>query len=362
MMMYFRATTTTISPLLIFIVVIVNAGISCVSAFTTNNPGGFYSHQPAAPPSFVGGQQNSVPFHRAIDDTSLHVSGRIFPSLNTDQQQNHQDNWDGYYRQLHLHSRSQKWHYTLDHRSGATAVSPLSVVASYPHGQDLFSKRITGTKRILAAMIVFLSAKRLMLAGPAILQLYQTFPMVMAMITCGTNSAVADLISQFKSIQTTMNNGSTNNLVELFSMLNLKKTMSCSTYGVMILGFLGNLAYSKLLPFLFGTKANLSTIVSQSLFDNLIAAPLFWLPTNYIMKALFFRDQTSIRDSLRLYWKDITQAKLLIKYWSVWIPAQFLTFSIIPTPFRVPFVAAIGFCWAMILSSLSAKKAPPATA
>ena len=61
----------------------------------------------------------------------------------------------------------------------------------------------------------------------------------------------------------------------------------------------------------------------------------------------------SVQNSLQKYVQDVSERGLLLRYWSIWIPAQSLTFSVIPQHFRVAFVAVISFFWVFILSSIS---------
>ena len=91
--------------------------------------------------------------------------------------------------------------------------------------------------------------------------------------------------------------------------------------------------------------------------DNLIAAPFLCLPVAYIFKTAFTTDDDlsldTLKESLNKYISDVMERGLLFKYWSIWLPVQFLTFGVIPEHFRVTFVALVSFFWIAILSSVS---------
>ena len=91
--------------------------------------------------------------------------------------------------------------------------------------------------------------------------------------------------------------------------------------------------------------------------DNLIAAPFLCLPVAYIFKTAFTTEGDLSVDTLKVglekYVSDVMGRGLLFKYWSIWLPVQFLTFGVIPEHFRLTFVALISFFWIAILSSVS---------
>ena len=82
--------------------------------------------------------------------------------------------------------------------------------------------------------------------------------------------------------------------------------------------------------------------------DNLVNAPLFWLPTAYLFQALLFR--TSMKEAVQKYYTDARYNGLLTKYWSLWFPVQCVNLYLVPKHFRVACVAAVSFFWMIILS------------
>ena len=57
-----------------------------------------------------------------------------------------------------------------------------------------------------------------------------------------------------------------------------------------------------------------------------------------------------LREGFDRYMTDIDEG-LLTKYWTVWLPAQTLSFSMIPEHLRVVFMATVSFGWFIVLSS-----------
>ena len=163
----------------------------------------------------------------------------------------------------------------------------------------------------------------------------------------------------------------------------LRQTLSYVTYGAMGLGLGSAIMYTQIMPRLLLHLFNLITTTTggggggpllsmlvQTCFDNFICAPLLWLPPAYIIKSLFFPTAryTSVRTGefkprairtnlivgLQNYWSDVRTKGLLWKYWSIWLPAQMITFSSwVPTHFRSPMTAGISFLWLLVLMNLA---------
>ena len=178
---------------------------------------------------------------------------------------------------------------------------------------------------------------------------YQSYPTESAVLTCGVKASVADCIAQVRSWKDAATGkegeGGAENSIEI------KRNLSYIVYGGIFIGLMCNLEYNCLFPILFGDDTSLITLCKKNFFDNFISAPLMWLPPLYMTKAVMF--EYPLEEGLRKYVHDVKEEGLLLKYWSVWVPAQFVTFGLIPEHFRVAFMAMISFCWFIILSTLS---------
>jgi Mpv17 / PMP22 family len=122
-------------------------------------------------------------------------------------------------------------------------------------------------------------------------------------------------------------------------------------YGGLFVGLMCHMEYNVVFPLMFGTENTLTTFVSKVLFDNFVSAPLMWLPPAYLIKAMLY--DYSLMEGIQKYWKDIRDEDLLQKYWTIWVPAQTVSFSVVPDHLRVAFMAAVSFFWFILFSSVS---------
>jgi len=124
-----------------------------------------------------------------------------------------------------------------------------------------------------------------------------------------------------------------------------------------VLGLSCEVMYNRLFPIMFGKEQTMARVVKMTLFDGLVNAPFLWLPPAYIVQALVYGYPK--RAALKKYVKDVRENGLLRKYWSLWVPASFFNFSIIPPHFRIAFVASVSFFWMIILSLVANKEQDP---
>ena len=189
---------------------------------------------------------------------------------------------------------------------------------------------------------------------PNISTFYKTYPILAGFMTCAVKASVADRMAQWRDICQTK--------------FCWQRNMAMVLYSGTILGIIAEIMYNrifpvlfdKILPFVFGNVAATTGItksIQMTMFDTCINAPLVWLPPAYLMQALLMKYPK--RDALSKYVYDIRNNGLLTKYWSLWIPASLLNFSIIPSHFRVAFVAGVSFFWMIILSLVANNQQDP---
>lgn len=233
---------------------------------------------------------------------------------------------------------------------------------------------------------------------------YQNFPVQSAVLTCGVKASVADTIAQVKpQIQEHRNKEEQLQASSRESSLSLTSTGSVSSlqssdigwqkqlqtsldfgidweanrnlayvlYGGIFVGLMSHVEYNMVFPVLFGHEKTLEIILKEVFFDNLVAAPLMWLPPAYFIKAWIYRaSKPSVEDSsndkdadsvgifqegLEKYLSDVKDKNLLLKYWSIWFPAHSVSFSVVPDHLRVAFMACISFFWFILFSSVSSQ-------
>jgi len=212
---------------------------------------------------------------------------------------------------------------------------------------------------------------------------YQNFPIQSAVLTCGVKASVADTIAQVKpQIEEKKNNrieeDKENHVSSTLSPVDTQQSHNPETkpffdwearrnlayvlYGGIFVGFLSHIEYNCLFPVLFGTEHTLATTVKEVLFDNLLAAPTVYLPPAYFIKAwIYGSDETNnnqkgiFEKGLQKYLVDVKENQLLNKYWTIWFPAQSISFSVIPDHLRVVFMASVSFFWFILFSTVSSQ-------
>jgi len=166
---------------------------------------------------------------------------------------------------------------------------------------------------------------------------YADFPLQAAVLTCGVKASVADGIAQVRS--------------KSDYDIEFRRNLAYILYGGIFIGAFCHYEYDVIFPLLFGTEHNLITSLKEVVFDNFISGPLLWLPPAYLMKALVY--DYSLGEGLQKYVDDVTKNGLLQKYWTIWLPAQSVSFTVVPDHLRVAFMAAVSFFWFILFSTVS---------
>jgi len=192
---------------------------------------------------------------------------------------------------------------------------------------------------------------------------FQTQPYLAAFLTCSVKASAADMLAQSQEDSSEANDPSFNMETQT-NGLDISRNLGFLMYGGLYSGLAQNYLYNVVYPKLFGADdGSLQHIIEQVVADNLIFAPLLCLPIAYVFKAAFTSEEVNweaIAQGLQKYIDDVTNKGLLWKYWSLWIPVQFMTFGVIPAHFRVVFVAAVSFFWICILSTIASSEDEPA--
>mmetsp|Transcript_12479 Transcript_12479/g.26565 ORF Transcript_12479/g.26565 Transcript_12479/m.26565 type:complete len:294 (-) Transcript_12479:172-1053(-) len=176
-----------------------------------------------------------------------------------------------------------------------------------------------------------------------IAKFYKAFPIVAGFLTASTKAAFADSMAQYRDVCTTK--------------FDVRRNLAMVLYSGTILGVSCEIMYNRIFPLLFGVagaEKDILLAMKMTLFDGFVNAPLLWLPPAYIAQALVYRYPK--RQALQKYVVDVKENGLLKKYWSLWLPMSMINFLLIPTHFRVAFVAAVSFFWMVILSVVANKE------
>ena len=195
---------------------------------------------------------------------------------------------------------------------------------------------------------------------------FQTSPYTAAALVCGIKASAADGVAQFqeyketrskatttsqRSRSKTKSESSSSSSSNTEENVDVRRNVAFITYGALYQGITQEFIYNHLYPIWFGTGTGILTVLSKVSFSLLIQTTLLTLPSLYIIKSIIERQ--SIQQAITKYWYDIQYQQLLQKFYILWGPVLSLTFSVIPQPYRVTFIAIISFFWLIILSGIS---------
>ena len=167
---------------------------------------------------------------------------------------------------------------------------------------------------------------------------YEKDPYLSAFITVSVKAALADGLAQAN---------------EFNPKFNPMRNLAFFLYGGLYQGCAQNWIYNVWFPQMFGDGTDFYTVWKKVCFDSFVITTLICLPSAYILKAIVF--QYGLKEASIRYYTDITENGLFFYYWSLWIPVQSLTFSVVPEHLRILFIAVVSFFWVIILSTVSNK-------
>ncbi|CAE8613175.1 unnamed protein product [Polarella glacialis] len=178
--------------------------------------------------------------------------------------------------------------------------------------------------------------------------LHERRPWLMSMVWGGTKGATACTISQALLEQKTVDTGR----VAAFG------TWSALYCGAFLFFVYGR-AFPRLLPTLCAKKLPhphwKANVVKMVLIDNFFMSPCFFMPSYYLIKSALDSGVESFRSPgfvAQRAWQRYTvewfdACKVV---WGCWIPLHFVTFSIVPTQWRVPFTSTMSLLTMMLIS------------
>lgn len=185
---------------------------------------------------------------------------------------------------------------------------------------------------------------------------YMSYPLLSAITTCSVKGCLADCIAQRRNnAEEASNDYDESSLGKAKSSnkpkFSLRRNAAYILYGGGILGVFCDVMYNFVYPFLFGGMDGIVHLVAVVVFDNLISAPLIWLPPVYFVKAILYGQ--TLKSGIQKYSNDVQHNGLLKQYWTIWFPAQIVNFSLVPAHLRIAFMAGISFFWMILLSCIS---------
>eukprot|EP01083_Nonionella_stella_P130836 397179_1 len=122
------------------------------------------------------------------------------------------------------------------------------------------------------------------------------------------------------------------------------------SFGFVYLGvfqyWLYNIVYFKWFP-----SVTLISTAKKVAFDQFIKTPILYWPTFYSLQAALNERQwnaKTLQSVISTYQNNIVTDMKAV--WTVWIPAQMITFGVMPLHLRLVWNASISFFWCCILS------------
>ena len=162
-------------------------------------------------------------------------------------------------------------------------------------------------------------------------------PFLISLLSNTFKAGAADLITQ--------------KYVEQKHEIDKKRLLTFSFFGFSYLGGWQYFLFNKLfvrcetLMKIKGFSNYTQSIVLTGI-DMGIHTPFMYFPTFYALKGWIEKESidTSIQNMKMNLYDDIKAM------WSLWIPAQFCNFVLLPLHLRMPFITSVSFIWTIILS------------
>lgn len=132
-----------------------------------------------------------------------------------------------------------------------------------------------------------------------------------------------------------------------------KRTAKFTVLNTLLVGPLLHFWYGFLVMKIPGTSS-LSTVYRVAL-DQLVFAPFCIIPAFFSCSLLLDGTPELIPAKLQADW-----ATTMVANFSLWVPAQFINFRLVPPQFQVLFANLVGLFWNVYLSAATAKAIEPA--
>lgn len=190
---------------------------------------------------------------------------------------------------------------------------------------------------------------------------FKHHPFLASFLICAIKASSADAITQFASRRKTEEQSPNPNVqpnndskVSESSPRNpfcFKRNLALLFYGGLYQGCGQEFIYNSFFSWLFGTGTNIACVMKKVSMDMLVMQPILSLPIAYLIKAPIFGQ--TVRQAMSNYVRDLRHKQLLQQCWKVWIPAETVIFTLVPTHLRISSIACVSFFWIMMFSSIS---------
>lgn len=159
-------------------------------------------------------------------------------------------------------------------------------------------------------------------------------PLKFGFATACTKAVLADIVAQ--------------KVIEGKAELDYRRTGLFFAFGAVYSGVICNALYSWIYPMVFRSRFHKLNAIGSAFADNFINTPFIMFPTLYALKECFLVPGGSLKSAFNKYKVEIKEA--CITGWKIWIPAHVVTFGIMPTYLRLPYVSCVSFFFFTIIS------------
>lgn len=170
-------------------------------------------------------------------------------------------------------------------------------------------------------------------------------PVATKSITSGVIAFVADITCQ--KLQK-MNQKQAENETVADEGIDWKRTAKFTVINVVLVGPLLHYWYGTLVSKIPGTSL-LSTAYRVA-FDQLLFAPFCIIPAFFSFSLILDGTPELIPEKLKADW-----ATTMMANFSLWVPAQFINFKLVPSQYQVLFANMVGLLWNVYLSKAANK-------
>ena len=162
-------------------------------------------------------------------------------------------------------------------------------------------------------------------------------PLLISLLSNTVKAGVADLMAQ--------------KYIEQKQEIDKRRLLTFSFFGFSYLGGWQYYLFNKIfvrceaVMALKGYSSYTQSIILTSL-DMGIHTPFMYFPAFYALKG--WAENKCVSMTLQAFKNNIYDD--IKSMWTLWIPAQFCNFVLLPLHLRMPFITSVSFLWTMILS------------
>mmetsp|Transcript_20593 Transcript_20593/g.71271 ORF Transcript_20593/g.71271 Transcript_20593/m.71271 type:complete len:212 (+) Transcript_20593:227-862(+) len=161
-------------------------------------------------------------------------------------------------------------------------------------------------------------------------------PLGTAVVVTGAKAGVADLMVQL--------------LVERRETVDPRRTLLFTSFGASYQGMWQYFMYNKLFERIWPGRTWGNTIAKIAA-SNLISDPVFFFPTFYTFREVCNTGELgpqSFTNGLHRYSQNYFNDWL--NSWAIWVPGYTVTYAVMPTHLRMPWIAGVSFGYVCLLS------------